>query len=340
MMRPLLALSLIATPASAEAPRVLTDTPVTQSLVAQVMGDLGTPAMLLDQGGDPHHMQFRPSQARALSGADLVVWVGEGLTPWLGEPVETLASGAVLTLSEVEGLHLRAFGEAAADHGHDHDHDHDHDHEGHDHDGHDHDHDAHDHDDHGHEDHESHDHEHDGHDHVHSGLDPHLWLDPGNAVIWLETIAETLGGLDPDNAMVYEANAQAAIDTTLSLQAELALQLAPASGRGLVMFHDAYGYFADTFDLSIVATITGGDATAPGAARLSALRSELQEEGAVCLFPEANHSDDFARVVIEGTEIRLGAPLDPAGVTLEPGPMLYRDLLRNLAQAVADCVEG
>ncbi|MBN8293088.1 zinc ABC transporter substrate-binding protein [Rhodobacter sp. NTK016B] len=335
-MRSLIALSLISTPAFAEVPRVLADTPVTQSLVAQVMGELGQPEMLLDRGGDPHHMQFRPSQARALSGADLVVWIGGGLTPWLDEPLETLASGAVLTLSEVEGLHLREFGEDAADH--DHDHDHEHDHDAHDHD--DHDHDEHGHEDHDHESHDHDDHDHDGHDHVHSGLDPHLWLDPGNAVIWLETIAETLGGLDPENAMVYEANAQAAIDTTLSLQAELALELAPASGRGLVMFHDAYGYFAETFDLNIVATITGGDATAPGAARLSALRAELQEEGVVCLFPEANHADDFARVVIEGTEMRLGAPLDPAGVTLQPGPMLYRDLLRNMTQTVADCVQG
>jgi len=344
MLRPILITLLTAMPALAEVPRVVTDLPVTQSLVAQVMGDLGAPGVLLERGGDPHHAQLRPSQARSLAGADLVVWIGAGLSPWLEGPMATLAGGQLLDLGALDGLHRRDYGQE--DHAEDHDHgSHDHGHEGHDHE-----HGGHAHDDHdeaeGH-DHDSHDHAgHDhaghghGHDHSHTGTDPHFWLDPQNAVLWLNAIAATLSALDPGNATLYAANAVAAAEEIRSLQAELAVVLAPVGDTGLVMFHDAYGYFAATFGLNILGTVTDGDAAAPGAARLAGLRAQLAGAGALCLFPEVNHPDDFARVVAEGTELRLGAPLDPAGVTLEPGPALYATLLRRLAQSIADCVAG
>ena len=62
-----LALSLSAAAASAEVPDVVADTAVTYALVATVMGDLGTPTLLLDLGADAHDYQLRPSQARALA---------------------------------------------------------------------------------------------------------------------------------------------------------------------------------------------------------------------------------------------------------------------------------
>ena len=42
----------------------------------------------------------------------------------------------------------------------------------------------------------------------------------------------------------------------------------------------------------------------------------------------------------EGTALRIGAPLDPAGTTLDPGPDLYAQTLRALARAIADCAEA
>ena len=78
----LLALCL-ASPAAAKVPVVETDIPPVNALVAQVMGTLGTPLMLLDKGGDEHDMQLRPSQMRDLNAATLLVWVGPDLTPGL-----------------------------------------------------------------------------------------------------------------------------------------------------------------------------------------------------------------------------------------------------------------
>lgn len=351
--------------AYAEVPAVVTDVPVVHSLVAQVMGDLGAPVLLLDRGADPHSFQLRPSQARALSEAELVFWVGAEMAPWMARAIDGLADGATaVALLDAEGVNLRGYahghshdhddhGHDHGDHGHDHDHD-DHDDHGHDHDGHDHDHDhddhghdtdhAHDHDDHGH-DHDDHGHAHDDHahdhdDHAHDGVDPHAWLDPDNARAWVAAIATDLASLDPENAATYAANAEAAIDGIAALEAELEQRLAPVAGVPVVVFHDAYGYLAHRFGLTVAGTIALGDAAAPGAARLAELRSQLTAGDIVCIFPEVNHSSRYVDMLVEGTDTRVGPLLDPAGVALEPGPALYGELMRALARDLADCVTG
>ena len=127
--RPILLSSLAlgcALPALAEVPRVVTDLPVTASLVQQVMGDLGQPGLLLTAGADPHHFQLRPQQAQDLEKADLLIWVGPEMTPWLDRASTSLATDASsLALLSLPQTHLREF--AAWDEhedGHEHSHDH------------------------------------------------------------------------------------------------------------------------------------------------------------------------------------------------------------------------
>ncbi|MEL6701276.1 MAG: zinc ABC transporter substrate-binding protein [Pseudomonadota bacterium] len=147
---------LVATPALADAPRVVTDIAPIHSLTARVMQGVGTPELIVDPGTSPHDFAFRPSQARALSDADVVFSVGHALTPWLEEPLETLAEGArSVELMDVPGMMLMSFREGAtfAEHDHDDDHDDHDDHAEHD-----------DHDDHGAEKAEGHD-DHDDHAH-------------------------------------------------------------------------------------------------------------------------------------------------------------------------------
>ena len=114
-MRPeiMLSLGLLAAPAMAEVPSVVADTPVTASLVQQVMGDLGQPVLLLDKGADPHDFQMRPSQARALQNADLLVWVGPELTPWLDRAATQMPAGQQLPLLPTSPQQ-RSFGDDAA----------------------------------------------------------------------------------------------------------------------------------------------------------------------------------------------------------------------------------
>jgi zinc transport system substrate-binding protein len=319
-MRYIITLLATATPALAEVPKVVTDIPPVHALVAQVMGDLGQPELLLAKGADEHDFQLRPSQAGAVAEADLVIWIGPELTPWLDSTMDSRPDGAAqLALLGSEVTTRRAYGEAKADaHGHEGEQGHEDD-QGHD--G-------------GHAEEEGHDHD-QGHDH--GSDDPHAWLDPGNAQAWLPLIAAELGRIDPENALVYEANAAAAGQEIAALDAELATLLAPVQGKPLVTFHDAFGYFGDHYGLTLAGSIALGDASSPGAARLADLRKELEAGGVVCLFPEVQHDPALAEQLAEGTAVKIGAALDPVGSSLEAGPGAYAGLLTGMAKAIADC---
>ncbi|KQI72407.1 zinc ABC transporter substrate-binding protein [Loktanella sp. 5RATIMAR09] len=319
MIRFLAALSVFPSVALADVPRVMTDIAPVHSLTAQVMGDLGQPDVLLPPGADPHDYALRPSDAERLGTADLVIWVGESLTPWLEEPLETLAPQAPrFELLEVDGwtkLETRGID----DHGHE-DHGHD-----------DHGHDDHGHDDHGHDDHG------DEHAHDHGDYDPHAWLDPVVAQTWVSAIAGELSALDPDNAATYSANAKATIAALAALEADLAAQLAGLSERAYILPHDGYQYFETRFGLTAQAAISGIDARTPGPAQIASLREEMTEQNVVCVFSDAEIGDRWATVVIEGTAAKT-AEIDGVGVGLAAGPALYGQMLERLAAQFADCL--
>lgn len=176
------------------------------------------------------------------------------------------------------------------------------------------------------------------HDEDHSGIDPHAWLNPRNAALWLPLIAAELSRLDPANAATYAANASAAAAEVAALDAEIAAILAPAAALPFASQHDAYGHFIDRYGLTFAGAIADGEAADPGAAHLSDLRARLEAGEVACLFPEVQHDPAMALQLAEGTPARLGGALDPVGSALEPGPGAYAALLRAIAGTLAACL--
>jgi zinc transport system substrate-binding protein len=181
-------------------------------------------------------------------------------------------------------------------------------------------------------------HDHENHDHDHEGVDPHAWLEPENVRTWLGLVAEALAQADPAQAAVYRANADAARDQVTTIEAEVAAVLAPVQDKPFAASHDAYGYFTTHFGLNNLGSLRMGDAAPSGAQHLAALQGTLKDKGAVCVFPEVNHSDTSARQMAEAAGAKLGAALDPEGSALTPGPALYGDLMRGLAKNLAECL--
>lgn len=304
--------------AHAEAPRVATDIAPVQSIVARVMAGVGTPGLVIPPGASPHGYALRPSEARALQDADLVVWVGPILTPWLADPIDTLAPDAVhLALEDAPGVRLlpaRA-GNGFEPHVHADDADHGHA-DGHDDDGHDHD-------------------DHD-HDHTHDG---HLWLAPDNAAAAAGAVAAALAERDPENAALYAANASAFAGELDALSATIAATLAPVRGTPWLVFHDAFQYFEDAFDIPASGSVVLQEGVEPGAARVAALRDRVRDGHVVCAFAEPQFEPRLLHTVIEGTAVRTGE-IDDIGATLAPGPELYPALLRGIADNLAACLAG
>ncbi|PWJ17532.1 zinc ABC transporter substrate-binding protein [Jannaschia seohaensis] len=324
------ATALLSSTALADAPRVAADIAPVHSLVARVMEGVDTPALVIPAGASPHEYSLRPSEARTLQDADLVFWTGEDLTPWLADALGTLAEGAEVTaLLDAEGVTLLPMREGALFEAHDHgeeDHD-EHEHDEHGHDDHGHDDDGHDDEEHGHDDHAG---------HAHGEHDTHAWLAPDNAAAWLDVIAGKLSAADPANAETYLANAAAGRAEIEALSAEIETTLAPVRGRSFLVFHDAYQYFETTFGLSAAGAISLSDATDPSPARIAEIQARVTGAGIDCVLSEPQFNAALVATVLDGTEAGT-AVMDPLGSGLEPGPMLYPQMMRNLAQALADC---
>lgn len=331
----------LAGPAVAEVPSVAVDIAPVHSLVSRVMEGVGTPDLIVQPGASPHGYSLRPSDAGALQRADVVFWIGEELSPRMKDSIDSLASAArSVELMEIEGTTRRDFREGATfeEHSHDHaDHDHDHAHDDHSHDhSHDHTHHDHDHDDHGHG-HHDHDHAHHSHDHAHDGQDPHAWLDPENARVWLDAIAANLANLDPENADTYRANAAEGREELESLIGEVDAELDSFRGANFIVFHDAYQYFENRFGIPAAGSIRLGDASDPSPARIANIREKVAELEISCVFSEPQFNPGMVEAVFQGTEATVGV-LDPLGSDLSLGPDLYPQLLRNLTANLTSCL--
>ena len=315
------ALVLSAGLASAEVPKVSADIAPVHSLVSKVMNGLGKPYLIIPAEASPHEYQLKPSEAKSLQESKLVFWIGEDLTPWLEKGLSTLDKNAkITTLLKAEGIELLDFREGALFEAHDHS-----DHDDHD----DHDHGKHkkkdDHDDHaGHE----------GHDH--GEHDPHAWLSPSIAKAWLNLIAAKLSEVDPNNASTYFSNASSAIKDLDTLSDEINKILDPIRKEKFVVFHDAYQYFENHFNISASGAISLGDASDPSPARLKEIKVRVEKEDIHCVLAEPQYNEGLVKAVIEGTHAN-NAIIDPLGVSLEIGPNLYDKLIRNLAINLSNC---
>ena len=281
-----------------------------------------------------------------------------------------------IELMEIKGLQVLKFRERNIfddhdDHGHD-DHDdhgkkeddhddHDHDdhgkkeddHDDHDHDDHgkkeddhdDHDHDDHgkkedDHDDHGHDDHgkkdghDDHD-DHDGHEgHHHGEFDPHIWLDPVNAKVILKEMAEHLIENDSKNEATYKSNLKKALNDIDKLTADVKTELNKSVAS--IVFHDAYQYFEERFNVNILGAFTVNTDVMPGAEQLKEIREVIEHDKVACVFSEPQFNPDIIKAVAKDMNIKTGV-VDPLGATLNPGKSLYFDLIRNMSASFKGC---
>ena len=303
--------ALMSSTALADVPNVVVDIAPVHSLVARVMQDVGAPDLIIRSGASPHDYRLRPSEAKALQDANLVIWMGKELTPWMEDAVKTLSTeAAILTLLEKDETALLEFRESVLFEEHDHD----------------------DHSDKEHAETEDQDHD----EHAHGAHDPHAWLSPENAKIWLNLIAAQLSTADPDNASTYFVNAAAAVTEIDTLMADVSTMLDPIRGNSFIVFHDAYQYFETVFEFPASGAISLGDATDPSPARIARVQDRIQEQKVQCVLAEPQFKKGLVVTVLEGTDAKTSI-IDPLGVALEPGPALYPQLIRNMAKTLVDC---
>lgn len=299
-----LATLLLSTSALA-APKVIASIVPVHSIVASVMGDVGTPELLLSGKNSEHTASLSPQQLSDLGKADAVFMIGAGLEHKLGQVSGSDAVGGkqFTALSEVSGIKTLPVRQGGTF-----------------------------------EIHEEHEGEApDDHDEAILKFDPHVWLDPENAKAMTTAVAANMSKIDPDNAKAYEANAAAFVASLDQLMADITAETKPIQGKPFVVFHDAYQYFEKRFGLTAVGSISDVSAAAPSAKRLNEIRSKLEETKAICVFREPQFDAKYVTVVLEGSQAKPGV-LDPIGSDITPGPKAYAELLTRLAKGARDCL--
>ena len=336
----ILSLLTIFAPANADV-KVVTSIKPIHSLASYLMDGVGKPDLIVDGYASPHGFALKPSHAKMLQNADLIFWVGEDLENFLEKPLKSIAKKAEkIELMEIKGLNKLKFRERNIfeehdDHGHDehakkeddHD-DHGHDEEGHKED----DHDDHGHDEEGHKEDDHDDHGHEGH--AHGEYDPHIWLDPMNAKVILEEMAEHLIENDQENASKYKANLKKARKDLDKLTKKTKSEL--NKDFKSIVFHDAYQYFEKRFDVNVLGAFTVNTDVMPGAEQLAEIREIIEHDKVSCVFSEPQFNPDIINAVAKDMNISTGV-LDPLGATLNPGKNLYFDLIRNMSKSFKSC---
>ena len=296
---------LIATaPVRAEIKVVTTIKPL-HSLVANVMDGIGEPGLIIDGSISPHSFTMKPSHAKMLEEADVIFWIGEGIETSMEGPLDSIAKGAeVIEFMELDSIAKLKFREESIFGDHD------------------------DHDD--HDDHE----EHDDHGHAHGEFDAHIWLDPMNAKEMVHEIAHELSHLDPANKDKYESNADATIKTLEDLMNDVSQNI--NQDAKFVVFHDAYQYFEERFNVNILGAFTVNTDVMPGAEQLAEIREIIEHDKVACVFSEPQFNPDIIKAVAKDMDIKTGV-VDPLGATLNPGKDLYFDLIKNMSSSFKNC---
>ena len=281
--------------AHAQALEVATSFSILGDLVAQVGGERVKLRTLVGPDEDAHAFQPRPSDAREIGTAALVVVNGLGFDDWMTRLARAggfkgtvvVASAGISTL------------EMTRDDGHGHDHDHGKD-EG-----------------------------------KGKAVDPHAWQDIANVRRYVANIATALAAADPEGADAYRAAAERYDGELRALDAEIRAAFAalPVERRKVVSSHAAFGYFARAYDirfLSPVGVANNAEPTAKGVARLI---RQLKEEKVPAVFIENVADPRLIERIRSESGAGVGGTLYSDALSKAEGPApTYVDMMRaNLA---------
>jgi zinc transport system substrate-binding protein len=157
----------------------------------------------------------------------------------------------------------------------------------------------------------SHDSTHKNHNysHSHSNFDPHIWLSINNAIKMSENIRDALISFDSENKDFYFLNASQLIIKLNELKEQTHEKLENIKTRKFMIFHPAFGYYANDFNLTQISIEVGGKA--PGPKQLKNIIDTANEQNIKVIFASPSFSTKSAEIVAKeiGGSVVLIDPL-------------------------------
>lgn len=270
-------------------------------IAADIGGDLVEIEQLIPANSSPHNFAMRVSDRLKIGNADLVLWVGNSLDPFVGKMISAQQIG--VAADTLTGISWPATEEGSHDHEHDHGHEDEH---------------------------------HDGCVH-HGGGDPHIWLNPENAAVIAAELAVRLGEIDPDNREHYQ-RVSARFEVQLhEFDKRARQQLSSLPAGQFVVLHDAYGHFVNRFQLQQLGSLRSLSGAKVGARSLAELL-EHGEGGLACVISDPQFDVKPALTFAERTGVTV-IELDPLGSQVELGESGYRRFLQGFVDTFVECLQ-
>jgi ABC-type Zn uptake system ZnuABC Zn-binding protein ZnuA len=143
------------------------------------------------------------------------------------------------------------------------------------------------------------------------GDNPHLWLDVSYARKYVEKIRAELVRIDPGHQAEYEANAAAYDAELANLDDYVRAQLAtiPADARRVVVFHDAFPYFARAYDVQVVGVVVEAPGQDPSAGEIASLIEAIRESDVKLILSEVQFPDQLVQQLAADTGATVEADL-------------------------------
>jgi len=244
---------------------IATDIPFVASVVQSLVGPNDEVVSVLSDSESPHQLSLRPSVAKSITQADLIILFGEDFTLGIAKAIERFAPStqqlALLDVPELTLLPLRDDGAAHAAHA--------------------------------------------AHKHGNTAIDPHAWLNPTNVQQMVLSIRDALIEYDPPRTAFFTDNANSVIEQLERLDQELVTVWTASKPGAFVSLHDSTQYFEAHYGLQSVGTLFAGDHVSPSAHHVSELRQAIQQQGVTCLVTDPNTNARWVNTIAEGLNVSV-----------------------------------
>lgn len=254
---------------------VVATIPPLADYVAMIGGKRVRVLQLLPLGAEPHDWEPSPKEIRNLFQANLVVYNGAGLEPWMQRLLPSLKSHGVRTLEAAQGLELLTYAEeekggwtvfiAAPERLQ-----------------------------------------------REEIVDPHIWLDPVMAQEIVSRLARELSAIDPAGKVEYLRNAKSLQKRLAELDGAYADAVRSFKRKEIVVAHAAFGYLARRYGMCQIPILGLAPEQDPDAATLAKVVDYCKKHGVKCVFTEPMVNPRVMKALAEELGVSV-LPLTPIG---------------------------
>jgi len=174
-------------------------------------------------------------------------------------------------------------------------------------------------------------------------IDPHIWLDPNNVILYVENIREGLTHFDPAGEAIYRSNADAYVAELQRLDSWIIEQVSqiPQDKRLLVTNHEALGYFAERYGFTLAGTVVESfsSGASPSAGQMAGLIDQIKSSGAPAIFLDASDNELLAKQIADETGVKVITDLHLESLTDGPPAATYIDMMKHNVTLIVDALK-